>query len=661
MSRPSPIDSAAPDRRVNEGRVDESSRAGLNHAIDRARKALLGQQHVDGHWCFELESDCTITAEYILMMHFMDEIDAELQEQMARYLRAIQATDTHGGWPQYHDGAIDVSCTVKAYYALKAAGDDPDAKHMRRAREAVLAQGGAARCNVLTRCLLAMYGQLPWHAVPYIPVEIILLPRWAPFHIDKISYWARTTLVPLTILCSLKAKAINPDKVQIRELFVTAPELEQHYFVRGGALNRMFLALDKVGRALDRWVPGRLRRHAIDKAMSWLLPRMNGEDGLGAIFPPMINCHEALALLGYAKDHPVRSTCRRSLRNLVVHREDGTAYCQPCVSPVWDTGWSAMALLHAGDEEATQTAIARASDWLTGLQELEHRGDWSARAGDVAPGGWAFQYINKFYPDIDDTALIAALLHILDLRRHEPGRHRSNIERAADWLVALQSKNGGFASFDADNTHYYLNAIPFADHGALLDPPTEDVSARVAACLGLLARAQDRDSLVRCIDYLRSAQREDGSWWGRWGSNYIYGTWSVLGGLALAGEDPQQPYIRKSIEWLRSRQHADGGWGETNDSYLDPSLSGSNGNQSTPHSTAWAVLGQLAMGEAHSESVRRGIDFLIQNQQAGGLWSHPTNNAPGFPRVYYLKYHGYAVYFPLWALARYRYLLQARP
>lgn len=648
------MSSSSPASAVNDNLIQEAGADRLHQAIERARVALLAQQHADGHWCFELESDCTITAEYILMMHYMDEIDRVLQEKMARYLRAIQATGTHGGWPQYHGGAIDLSCTVKAYYALKAAGDDPAMEHMRRARDAVLAHGGAAKCNVFTRILLAQFEQVPWRAVPYVPVEIMLLPRWAPFHIEKISYWARTTLVPLTILCSLKAKANNPNQVDIRELFVTPPEQERHYFIRGGVLNRGFLVLDKVGRALDRWIPRRLRKYAIHKAEAWFLSRMNGEDGIGAIFPPMINCYEAMALLGYPKDHPARQTCLRSIQKLIVHRADGSAYCQPCVSPVWDTGWCALALMHSNEDASTQAAIARACDWLTAKQILEHKGDWVARAPDVAPGGWAFQYANPAYPDIDDTALIAALLHVQDRRRAESGRHRVNTDRAADWMLALQSKNGGFAAFDADNTHDYLNAIPFADHGALLDPPTEDVSGRVIACLGVLAREQDRGSIRHCINYLRASQQDDGAWWGRWGSNYIYGTWSVLTGLALAGEDPQQPYIRKAIDWLRARQHADGGWGETNDSYIDPALRGTNQNVSTPHSTAWAMLAQLALGEVQSDSVQRGLAFLLASQQANGVWSHPSHNAPGFPRVYYLRYHGYATYFPLLALTCYR-------
>ena len=633
---------------------------GLHAAIERARAALLGLQRADGHWCFELESDCTITAEYILMMHYMDEIDDALQEKLARYLRARQVLDGHGGWSQYHGGAIDLSGTVKAYFALKAAGDDPEAPHMRRAREAILALGGAAKSNAFTRVLLALFGQVPWRATPWVPVEIMLLPRWFPFHIEKISYWARTTVVPLTILCSLKARAANPRKIDVRELFVTLPEIERGYFPRGGALNRLFLALDKIGRTvIDPLIPKALRRRAVRKAEAWFLPRLNGEDGIGAIFPPMVNSYEAMALLGYPKDHPARRTCLRALQKLVVQRPDGSAYCQPCVSPVWDTAWSIMALLHAGDDAATRAAVARAVQWLVDRQELRSKGYWAAQAPDVAPGGWAFQYANAYYPDTDDTALVAALLHILDRRDGQPGRHRFNTDRAADWMIGLLSKNGGLAAFDANNTCYYLNAIPFADHGAMLDPPTEDVSARFAACLGVLARPQDAQTLRRCIDYLLATQQPDGSWWGRWGSNYIYGTWSVLGGLALAGEDPRQPYIRKAVAWLRARQNADGGWGETNDSYIDPALNGSNGGVSTPNSTAWAVLAQMAVGEARSDSVRRGIAFLLADQGADGLWHHPSHNAPGFPRVYYLKYHGYTAYFPLWALARYRHLVRA--
>ncbi|RDI97521.1 squalene--hopene cyclase [Dyella solisilvae] len=633
----------------------------LDRAIERARLALMARQREDGHWCFEFETDCTISAEYILMMHFLDEIDEVLQEKLARYIRLKQCLDTHGAWPLYHGGAMDVSCSVKAYYALKAAGDAADAPHMQRARDAILAMGGAARSNVFTRILLAMFQQVPWRAAPYVPVEIMLFPRWAPFHLDKVSYWARTTMVPLFVLCSLKATAKNPRRVDVRELFVTPPEQERHYFSSHGLISRLFLVLDKIGRACDPWIPAAVRRKAVQRAEQWFLPRLNGEDGLGAIFPPMVNALEAMELLGYAKDHPARATCLKSLQKLIVHRDDGTAYCQPCVSPLWDTGWAAMALLRASPDDATQAAVQRAMDWLTPLQELEHKGDWAVQAPRLAPGGWAFQYANAYYPDLDDTAVIAALLHVTSRGTPRAEALRERIARAADWLVGMQSSNGGFAAFDRDNTHDLINQIPFADHGAMLDPPTEDVSGRVLACLGVLARPQDQEAIHRCVAYLRKAQQPDGAFWGRWGTNYIYGTWSVLGGLALVGEDMQQPWIRKSVQWLLSCQHADGGWGETNDSYYDPSLRGANGGVSTAHSTAWALLGLIAAGEHDAEAVWRGVQWLLDDQQADGereaaLWYHPSFNAPGFPRVFFLKYHGYTAYFPLWALTRYRQL-----
>ncbi|HEY2622088.1 MAG TPA: squalene--hopene cyclase [Dyella sp.] len=659
---PAPVDDAA----VLDHRDREPESTRLDQAIDRARKALLARQRADGHWCFEFETDCTISAEYILMMHFLDEIDDVLQAKLARYIRLKQGLDTHGGWPLYQDGAIDVSCTVKAYYALKAAGDDAEAPHMRRARDAILGLGGAARSNVFTRILLAMFEQVPWRAAPYVPVEIMLFPRWAPFHLDKVSYWARATMVPLFILCSLKARARNPRRIGVPELFVTPPEQERRYFSTSGFASRCFLLLDKIGRACDPLVPRALRQKAVKKAEQWILSRLNGEDGLGAIFPPMVNALEAMDLLGYAKDHPARATCLKSLQKLIVHCADGTAYCQPCVSPVWDTGWAAMALLRASGDEVTQAAVQRALDWLAPLQELDVKGDWAVQAPSVAPGGWAFQYANAYFPDLDDTALVAGLLHVAVLGTPQEGIYRARIERAADWLVGMQSDNGGFAAFDRNNTHYHINQIPFADHGAMLDPPTEDVSGRVLACLGVLKRAQDRVAIERCVAYLKTAQQPDGSYWGRWGTNYIYGTWSVLAGLALVGEDLQQPWIRKSIDWLVSKQHADGGWGETNDSYFRPALRGSNGGISTAHSTAWALLGLLAVGEHDSEPVRRGIQWLLDDQQANGereegLWYHPSFNAPGFPRVFFLKYHGYTAYFPLWALTRYRRLMKTMP
>lgn len=632
-------------------------KAGVNAAIARARDALLRLQKDDGHWCFELEADCTIPAEYILMMHFMDEIDVALEQRIAKYLRAHQVLGDHGGWPQYSRSAIDLSCTVKCYYALKLVGDDPDAPHMRRAREAVLALGGAARANVFTKIMLAQFAQIPWRGVPFVPAEIMLLPKWFVFHLDKVSYWARTVMVPLFILISRRTQARNPRGVNVRELFVTPPEEERNYLPAHDWLSRTFLVADRAGRIVEPFLARLLRERAIRMAEKWFVPRLNGEDGLGAIFPAMVNAYEALAELGYPQDHPLRVTALKSIQKLLVERPDGSVYCQPCVSPVWDTGWAALALMNSSASGKTDAVARRAIDralaWLAPLQETELKGDWAIRAPNLAPGGWAFQYRNAYYPDLDDTAMVAGLLHVAG-----KGRYTERTERAANWLAGMQSSNGAFGAFDVDNDFLYLNKIPFADHGALCDPPTEDVSGRVLLALGMLGRSQDRDVIRRCVAYIKETQQPDGSWWGRWGTNFIYGTWSVLAGLAFAGEDPRQPYMRRAIAWLVSRQNPDGGWGETNDTYLDPGLAGTMDGESTGYSTAWALLGLMAAGEAHSAAVRRGIDWLVKAQGDDAFWSHDTYTAPGFPRVFYLKYHGYAAYFPLWALVRYRALTQ---
>jgi squalene-hopene/tetraprenyl-beta-curcumene cyclase len=618
----------------------------LDRAVARARDALAARQSAQGYWLFELEADCTIPAEYIMMMHFLDEIDSPLEKKLAVYLRAHQAE--YGGWPLYHGGDFNMSCTVKAYYALKLAGDDPQAPHMVRARSAILERGGAARANVFTRIALALFGQIPWRGVPYIPVEIMLLPKWFPFHLDKVAYWSRTVMVPLFILCTRKPVARNPRKVDIRELFTTPPEQERHYFrdavKKGGTIARCFLLADRLGRMIDPLIPRSMRARATRRAEEWMLERLNGEDGLGAIFPAMVNALEAMTILGYANDDPRRATAKRALQKLLVVGP-ASAYCQPCVSPVWDTALATLAMQEAGDSAAVSCAT-RSLDWLQTEQVLDEPGDWRVNRPGVAGGGWAFQFANSYYPDLDDTAVVAWAMH----QAPNSDDYSESVRRALDWLVGMQSTNGGFAAFDADNTYYSLNKIPFADHGALLDPPTSDVTARVVTVLARIARPQDRTALARAIAYLRENQESDGSWFGRWGTNYIYGTWSALTALAQAGLSGQDPAVRKAVEWLQGRQNADGGWGESNDTYARPS----SHNPSTPYQTAWALLALLSAGEAGSDAVRRGVDHLLRTQESDGLWSDPSFTAPGFPRVFYLKYHGYSGYFPLWALAAYR-------
>lgn len=620
----------------------------LNQAIDRACQGLLAEQEADGHWCYELEADCTIPAEYIMMNHFMDELEPELEAKLGNYIRSRQAE--HGGWPLYHGGDFDLSCSVKAYFALKLIGDSPDAPHMQRAREAILAHGGAARCNVFTRIALALFEQIPWRGTPFVPVEQILLPRWFPFHISKISYWSRTVMIPLSILCSYKPKAANPRKVDIRELFVKPPEQEKHYFHPKSLLGHVFRFWDLVARTFEPFIPTFIRRHATRKSEAWFIERLNGVDGLGGIFPAMVNAYEAMALLGYPADHPYRVEQREAIRRLLVINGD-LAYCQPCVSPIWDTAWAAFALTESGIEN--HEAIQRSLDWLEDRQLTDEPGDWRDNHPDLRGGGWAFQYRNDYYPDLDDTPAVAWAMHNFD-----PERYHDSIELAGDWICGMQSRNGGYGAFDSDNTCYYLNYIPFADHGALLDPPTSDVTARCVIQLSLLDKPEYRAASQRAIEFLKNEQESNGSWFGRWGTNYIYGTWSVLTALEVAGEDPQQPYIRRAVEWLKAVQHSDGGWGEGNDTYDDPAKAGMS-HASTPYQTAWALLALMAAGDVHSSSVQRGVDYLLQHQEPDGLWSDDSFTAPGFPRVFYLKYHGYARIFPLWALARYRNLLGA--
>jgi squalene-hopene/tetraprenyl-beta-curcumene cyclase len=624
-------------------RVTDSSP--LDRAIAAARDALIAQQNDQGYWLYELEADCTIPAEYIMMMHFLDEIDAPLQAKIANHLRARQAE--HGGWPLYHNGELDLSCTVKAYYALKLAGDVAQAPHMMKARTAILQRGGAARTNVFTRIALALFGELPWRGVPYIPVEIMLLPKWFPFHIDKVSYWSRTVMVPLFILCTRKPKAKNPRNIGIRELFTTAPEKERHYFRRAGLLAKAFLLFDRLGRMIDPLIPNGMRERATRRAENWFVDRLNGEDGLGAIFPAMVNALEAMVILGYPADDPKRVTAKRALQKLLVVGPS-SAYCQPCVSPIWDTALATLAMQEAGDE-ASRDASARALEWLKTKQLLDEPGDWRVRRPHLAGGGWAFQFANDFYPDLDDTAVVAWAMH----QARDSSRYTESMRRALDWLVGMQSRDGGFAAFDADNTCYYLNKIPFADHGALLDPPTSDVTARVVTVLARIGRPQDKSALTRAIAFLRKEQEADGSWFGRWGTNYIYGTWSVLMSLAQAHIGPEDPMVRRALTWLKGKQNPDGGWGESNDSYALQARPAEEFG-STPYQTAWALLGLLSAGEAGSDAARRGAEYLLRTRQADDLWTHPSYTAPGFPRVFYLRYHGYSAYFPLWALAAYR-------
>ena len=612
----------------------------LAQAVTRAADAMARQRHADGHWLFHLEADATIPAEYVLLEHYLDRIDPALEAGIGIHLRGIQGA--HGGWPLFHDGAFDLSASVKAYFALKAIGDDPDAPHMARARQAILAAGGAERSNVFTRAQLALFGQVPWRAVPVMPVEIMHLPLWFPFHLSKVSYWSRTVIVPLLVLMALRPVARNPRNVAIQELFRTPPPAVRDW-IRGpyrSAWGRFFKGIDSALRVLQPVFPRRSRHSAIAKAVRFVTERLNGDDGLGGIYPAIANSVMMFDALEYPPDHPHAAIAWRAVRKLLVIEPD-RAWCQPCLSPVWDTALAGHAAAEAGAD--TDAACA----WLHARQILDVVGDWAVRRPGLRPGGWAFQYANPHYPDVDDTAVVGMLLH----RNGDPA-FAGSIERAREWIIGMQSSDGGWGAFEPENTHLFLNNIPFADHGALLDPPTADVTARCVSFLAQIGMAADDRVLARAMSYLRREQEDDGSWFGRWGTNYIYGTWSVLCAFNAAGVRPDDPAVRLAVAWLLSVQRDDGGWGEDEETYRDAPHG--RYKESTPSHAAWALLGLIAAGEIDNPAVARGIEYLVATQREDGEWRELPYNAVGFPRVFYLRYHGYRWYFPLLALARYR-------
>lgn len=633
----------------------------LDAAVQRASAHLLARQRPDGHWVFELEADATIPAEYLMLRHFFGQVDPAREARIGRYLRRIQAeqaSNAEGGWPLFHGGPLDISCSVKAYLALRLIGDAPDAPHMLRARDAILAAGGAERSNVFTRSSLALYGIVPWRAVPVMPPEIMLLPRWFPFHISKISYWARTVLVPLTIVMERRPQAANPRGVTIDELFRTPPEQVREW--PGGAhqaepWSSLFKGLDAALHRARKIFPSSHRSRAEAACERFVTERLNGEDGLGAIYPAMANAVLMYHCLGVPADDPRVVTAWSAIEKLVEDRADET-YVQPCLSPVWDTALVSHAMLEAGGAAEVEAA-GRGLRWLLDREIRDVRGDWAWQRPHLKPGGWAFQYANAHYPDVDDTAVVVLAM---DRWRGATGAADAAMEgaiaRATEWTVGMQSRGGGWGAFDADNTFHYLNHIPFADHGALLDPPTVDVSGRCLAMMAQLGRG-DEAAAKAAIEYLLREQEADGSWYGRWGVNYVYGTWSALTALNAAGLPHSHPAMRRAVAWLLERQNEDGGWGEDGMSYPARGGTRPDASEAAPSSasqTAWGMLALMAAGEAGHEAVQRAADWLMERQTADGDWPEEDYTGTGFPRVFYLRYHGYRRIFPLWALARLR-------
>ena len=613
----------------------------INNFQNSYDNLLKNQNHKklkQGCYVYELEADTTITSEYILLMHFLGKIEIKLQEKMVKYILSKQ--NQEGGWPLFYDGETDLSASVKAYYALKLAGLDENSREMIKAKKCILLKGGVEKVNVFTRITLALYGQITWSSIPFMPIEIMLFPNWFPFNIYKISYWSRTVLVPLLIIMRRKPIAQNPNRVFIKELFKNPKNHSGKIKLisKKNFLSRTFIYLDKLARFIFSFFTKGFKDKCENFALKWILKRLNGLDGLGGIFPAMVNALISLTILDKNKYAQEIKIAQKAIDKLIVEKKD-YAYCQPCFSPVWDSGWMGIVNIENGILDD------RLAEWFL-KKEIKIKGDWSHKNSEVDEGGWAFQFNNDYYPDVDDTALVGMFLDRYNRIKKKKSIELA-IERTRKWIVGMQSKNGGWGAFDIDNVHYSLNSIPFADHGALLDPPTADVSARCLSFLKQLNNPRDKNCIERATNYLLSEQEKDGSWFGRWGTNYIYGTWSVLSALNLVEFRNKKAVFDKAINYLKSNQRNDGGWGEDGKSYYKnfENLS----KQSTPSQTSWAIMGLLAAGQINSPEVEKGLKYLT-NKDTKFQEDHYT--AVGFPKVFYLKYHGYAEYFPLLAISK---------
>jgi squalene-hopene/tetraprenyl-beta-curcumene cyclase len=626
----------------------------LDTAIGQAQSWLLGQQAVDGHWVGELEADTTITSEYLLLCHLLDRVNTTRERKAVKYLRRRQLPE--GGFNLFEAGPTNLSATIKAYFAMKMAGVDVDDPAMVKARACIREMGGPAKANVFTKIQLSLFGEYDWNGVPAMPVEIMLLR--APFfffNIYEISYWSRTVIVPLLIIMDRKPVKWLPPHLSLDELWpdgrestsLRFPRVPEPFDWRDLFWKNVFIGMDDLLKIWERFSPRPIRKRAVEAARTWLEERMAVPGGLGGIYPAMANSILALRLLGYPDDHPLVAGQLKEIEALVIETEDELHY-QPCLSPVWDTCLAVNALVESG-LAPDHSALRNAGEWMLDRQVLVP-GDWQIKRPHVQPGGWAFQYGNDFYPDLDDTAMV--LMALEKIEGLDPDHARRAKELGVGWCLGMQDSDGGWGSFDADNNRLYFNNIPFADHGALLDPSTEDLTGRQLEMMGTFGYGVDFEPARRALHFIRHTQRHDGPWYGRWGVNYIYGTWSVLRGLAAIGEHMEQEYVQRAVRWLERRQNADGGWGETCDSYENPELAGRG--ESLPSQTAWALLGLFAAKRFTGPAVERGIDYLLRTQRPDGSWDDHLWNATGFPRVFFLKYHLYASYFPLWALGVYR-------
>jgi squalene-hopene/tetraprenyl-beta-curcumene cyclase len=638
------LPSARPDIGENYPATDPQ----IADAIARAQENLLRQQKPDGHWCGELLVDSTLCSDFILFMHWCGEIDAPIQERCVRHILKRQLPD--GGWNIYYGGVSEINASVKAYFALKLAGCSPEAPFMQEARSNIMRLGGIPHMNTFSKLYLALLGQFPWKYLPTIPVEMVLLPKWAPFHIYKMSSWSRAMLIPLAIINHFKPTRVLPGDKQLHELYPLGTEHKDFRLPRSERFwtwRNFFLRVDEVLKFLHplRFRP--MRQRALEEAERWMLERIGeGSDGLATVFPAMLNCLIALRVLGYERTNPVYAKAEKDFAGLFVDDPDDFRI-QPCLSPVWDTAINIISLAESGVSQE-HPALQKAADWLL-QKEVRVRGDWTVNNPHPEASGWAFEYNNVYYPDTDDTAMVLMALRLV----RPQDRHALDqvFRRALDWQLSFQCRDGGWAAFDKEVTTPWLEDMPFADHNAILDPTCSDLTARTLEVLGYIGFDSKKRSVRRALRYLIDTQDDDGSWYGRWGVNYIYGTWQVLRGLRAIGQDMRQDWILRARDWLESCQNDDGGWGETCATYDDPTLKGRG--DSTASQTSWAVMGICACGDLDRPSIQRGLRFLLSSQKPDGSWVEPEITGTGFPRVFYLKYDFYRQNFPLLALATY--------
>ncbi len=647
MDDPSSTVAASSAPQLRFGKIDDlASRVAA--AIDGARNWLLSQQHEDGYWCGELEADSTLESDYILMHTLLGTSNQERFQKCANYILRHQNED--GGWPIYNGGPSNISASVKAYFSLKLAGYQPDHPVLDRARKKILDLGGVTKVNTFTKIYLCFLGQYDYDAVPAIPPEIVLFPNWFWFNIYEISSWSRAILVPLSIVYAKKPFKKISDELAIDELFVGGRDKSRMRLAWSEKLiswRNFFLVFDRLTHWFEAVHIRPLRSLALKKAEKWMLERFEMSDGLGAIYPAMLNAIIALRCQGYSLDDPQMIRALDEFEKLGIEEED-TFRMQPCKPPVWDTAYAMFALGEAG-LPATDPRMVKSADWIL-QKQVRKPGDWTVKNKKGKPGGWYFEFNNEFYPDVDDTAMVALGLAQVE---HPNGRYQlESVERAIDWVLSMQCKNGGWASFDKDNDRMVFQYIPFADHNAMLDPPTVDITGRILEMLATYGYAKNHPAVKKALKFIRDEQEPDGSWFGRWGVNYIYGTMQVLRGLEAMGTDHHEPYVQQAAEWIRMVQNPDGGWGETCGSYDDPNTKGIG--PSTPSQTAWAVMGLLAANDTRSDSVAKGIAYLLKTQKKDGSWDEPWYTGTGFPRVFYLMYHMYRQYFPLIALTTYK-------